>query len=136
MIDTLAIVGATGAVGSIIRQLLQERSFPAQQIKLLASARSAGSKLAFGGAEITVEELQPAAFEGVDLCIGSTPDEVAAEFAPWAVERGATVVDESGYWRMDPTVPLVVPEVNPQAIEQHQGSSPVPIARRPKWSWP
>ncbi len=77
-------------------------------------------------AEVTVELLSPEAFEHVDLAIGSTPDDVAKNFAPWAVERGCTVVDESGYWRMDPTVPLVVPEVNGKAIENHQGiiSSP------------
>lgn len=126
MIDTLAIAGATGAVGGIIRQLLLERNFPAKQVRFLASARSAGTTLVFAGEEIPVEELTPEAFAGVDLCIGSTPDDVAARFAPWAVERGATVVDESGYWRMDPTVPLVVPEVNPEAIAQHKGiiSSP------------
>ncbi|MES1213299.1 MAG: aspartate-semialdehyde dehydrogenase, partial [Singulisphaera sp.] len=113
MFDVVAVVGATGAVGRIIRDLLEERNFPAERIKFLASKRSAGSKITFRGVEHTVEELTPDSFLGVDLAIGSTPDETARDFAPWAVERGTIVVDESGYWRMDPKVPLVVPEVNP-----------------------
>jgi len=119
--ETVAIVGATGAVGTIIRALLEERQFPARRIKFLASGRSAGKRLTFAGEEHVVEELRPEAFEGVDLAIGSTPDEVARDFAPWAVERGAVVVDESGYWRMDPQVPLVIPEVNPEAAARHHG---------------
>jgi len=124
--DTIAIVGATGAVGRLIRQLLEERDFPHQRIKFLASARSAGKTITFKDEDHTVEELTPDSFEGVELAIGSTPDDTAAEFAPWATERGCTVVDESGYWRMNDNVPLVVPEVNPEAIERHQGiiSSP------------
>lgn len=121
MFRSLAVVGATGAVGRIVRSLLEERNFPLDDVRFLASARSVGRKLPFRGREITVQELRPDAFEGVDLVIGSTPDETAAEFAPWAVERGAVVVDESGYWRMDPKVPLVIPEVNPHAAEAHQG---------------
>ena len=78
-------------------------------------------RIRFAGREYTVEELTPSAFDGVDLAIGSTPDEVARDFVPWAVERGCVVVDESGYWRMDPKVPLVIPEVNPEAVEHHQG---------------
>jgi aspartate-semialdehyde dehydrogenase len=119
--DTIAIAGATGAVGTIICQMLAERKFPFKHIKFLASGRSAGKPIQFGGRQYTVEELTPDAFNGVDLVIGSTPDETARDFAPWAVERGAIVVDESGYWRMDPKVPLVVPEVNPDAVDQHQG---------------
>lgn len=119
--DTLAVVGATGAVGTIIRQLLAERKLPVKQYKFLASGRSAGKQIDFNGQKYTVEELRPEAFEGVDLAIGSTPDEVARDFAPWAVQRGCVVVDESGYWRMDPKVPLVVPEVNPEAAFNHQG---------------
>jgi aspartate-semialdehyde dehydrogenase len=119
--ESIAVVGATGAVGHIILQLLQERNFPAQRIKFLASGRSAGSKIKFRGQEHTVEKLEPDAFNGIDLAIGSTPDEVAKEFVPWAVERGCVVVDESGYWRMDPKVPLVIPEVNPDAILNHKG---------------
>lgn len=126
MIETLALVGATGAVGQIVRDLLEQREFPMQRIKFLASARSAGKQVMFKGQSHTVEELCPAAFEGVDLAIGSTPDDVAAEFVPWAVQRGTVVVDESGYWRMKDHVPLVVPEINPEAARNHQGiiSSP------------
>jgi aspartate-semialdehyde dehydrogenase len=121
VIDTLAVVGATGAVGRIILQLLAERDFPARRIKFLASGRSAGSKVTYRGKEHTVELLEPDSFNGVDIAIGSTPDEVAKEFVPWAVERGCVVVDESGYWRMDPNVPLVIPEVNPEAILNNKG---------------
>jgi aspartate-semialdehyde dehydrogenase len=121
VIETVALVGATGAVGSIVRQLLEQRDFPATQFKFLASARSAGQSLSFRGEQQVVQELRPEAFDGVDLVIASTPDDVARDCLPWAVERGATVVDESGAWRMDSNVPLVVPEVNPEAIQQHQG---------------
>ncbi|HTN75643.1 MAG TPA: aspartate-semialdehyde dehydrogenase [Pirellulaceae bacterium] len=126
MFETLAVVGATGAVGSLILRLLEERNFPYKKIKFLASARSAGKTVKFKGQDHPVELLEPDAFIGVDIAIGSTPDEVAAEFCPWAVERGCVVVDESGYFRMDPNVPLVIPEVNPQDIFKHQGiiSSP------------
>ncbi len=121
MFDSIAIVGATGAVGGIIRQLLEERNFPFRKITFLASARSAGSKLKFRGETHTVEELTPESFEGIDLAIGSTPDPIAKDFVPWAVERNCVVVDESGYWRMDPRVPLVIPEVNPEAAFTHTG---------------
>ena len=121
MFESLAVVGATGAVGRLIRRLLEERSFPLRKVKFLASGRSAGTQLTFRGETHTVELTCPEAFDGVDLCIASTPDEVAREFVPWAVERGVVVVDESAAWRMDPKVPLVVPEVNPEAIRSHQG---------------
>ena len=115
MFDSIAIVGATGAVGQLIRTMLEEREFPYEKITFLASARSAGSTIEFKGKKHTVKELKPEAFDGIDLAIGSTPDPVAKDFVPWAVERGCVVVDESGYWRMDPKVPLVIPEVNPDA---------------------
>jgi aspartate-semialdehyde dehydrogenase len=121
VINTLAVVGATGAVGQIVLDEIQQQGLKYQQIKLLASARSAGKKVDFGGRQVAVELLEPKAFDGVDVVIASTPDEVAAEFVPWAVERGAVVVDESAYYRMDPKVPLVIPEVNPQDIDKHQG---------------
>ena len=121
MIDTLAVVGATGAVGRIILNLLVSRDFPARQIKLLASPRSAGRIVEAGGQQFAVEPLTPEAFTNVQIAIGSTPDEVAAEFVPWAVKRGAVVVDESAYFRMQPDVPLVVPEINPDAIATHKG---------------
>jgi aspartate-semialdehyde dehydrogenase len=119
--DSIAVVGATGAVGTIIRQLLESRDFRAKRFKFLASSRSAGKKLTFGGGTYTIEELRPEAFDDVDLAISSTPDEVARDFAPDAVRRGCVVVDESGYWRMDPKVPLIIPEVNPEAVDRHQG---------------
>ena len=121
MIDTLAVVGATGAVGRIIVDMLVARKFPARRIKLLASARSAGTPMRVGEATFDVEVLGPDSFQGVEIAIGSTPDEVAAEFVPWAVERGTVVVDESGFYRMNPEVPLVIPEVNPEAIATHRG---------------
>jgi aspartate-semialdehyde dehydrogenase len=119
--ETVAVVGATGAVGTIIRKMLEERNFPHRNIRFLASKRSVGTSLEFGGEKHAVAELTASAFEDVDLAIASTPDEVAAEFIPWATERGCVVVDESGYWRMNPEVPLVVPEVNPEAIRGHRG---------------
>jgi aspartate-semialdehyde dehydrogenase len=121
MIDTLAVVGATGAVGRIIVELLLERQFPARRLKLLASARSAGRPFEVKGTSLAVEELTPDSFAGVDVAIGSTPDEVAAEFVPWAVERGTVVVDESAFFRMRPDVPLVIPEVNAAALAGHRG---------------
>ena len=114
MFNTVAVVGATGAVGRIILQLLEERNFQARQFKLLASARTAGTKVTFKGQEITIEELTPQSFEGVDLVIASTPDDTAAEYLPYAVKAGCKVIDESGYWRMNPDVALVIPEINPQ----------------------
>ncbi len=121
MFESIAVVGATGAVGRIILQLLQERNFPVEHIKLLASGRSAGSTVTFAGRQHRIEELRPDSFNGVGLAIGSTPDEIAKEFVPWAVERGCVVVDESGYWRMNDDVPLVIPEVNPEAALEHKG---------------
>ncbi|MFO1094398.1 MAG: aspartate-semialdehyde dehydrogenase [Planctomycetaceae bacterium] len=114
MFETVTVVGATGAVGTIMRQLLEQRNFPAKKFRFLASKRSAGSTLNFRGRPVVVEELTKSAFAGSDLVIASTPDDVAAEYLPAAVEAGATVIDESGYWRMKDGVALVIPEVNPQ----------------------
>ena len=119
--DCVAVVGATGAVGTIIRELLEARKFPFKKMKFVASARSAGRKIPFAGREIVVEELKGPVFDGVDLVISSTPDETARDFIPDAVRRGCVVIDESGYWRMDPNVPLVIPEVNPHAVRRHNG---------------
>ncbi|MBA62202.1 MAG: aspartate-semialdehyde dehydrogenase [Planctomycetaceae bacterium] len=121
MYENIALVGATGAVGTIVRQLLEERNFPFKSMKFIASKRSAGTKIMFKGDEYTVVELEPDAFQGVDLIIASTPDEVAAELVPWAKTAGAVVVDESGFHRMLADVPLVVPEVNPEAAKNHKG---------------
>jgi len=119
--ETVAVIGATGAVGSIILELLEKRDFPAKQFRLLASARTAGTKITFKGQEITVEELTPESFEGVDLVIASTPDDTAAEYLPHALKAGCKVIDESGYWRMNPEVALVVPEINPEAAINAKG---------------
>lgn len=114
MFKTVAVVGASGAVGRIILELLEERNFPAETFRFLSSARSAGTELVFQGREYVFEELTKDAFEGVDLVIASTPDDVAGEYLPYAVKAGAKVIDESGYWRMNPDVALVIPEINPQ----------------------
>lgn len=121
MFETVAVIGATGAVGSIILELLEKRDFPAKQFRLLASARTAGTKITLKGQEITVEELTPESFEGVDLVIASTPDDTAAEYLPHALKAGCKVIDESGYWRMNPEVALVVPEINPEAAINAKG---------------
>lgn len=114
MFNTVGVVGATGAVGRIILQLLEQRKFQAQNFRFFASARSAGQKVTFNGKQVTVELLTYDCFKGVDLVIASTPDDTAAEFLPSAVAAGCKVIDESGYWRMKPDVALVVPEINPQ----------------------
>lgn len=121
MFETVAVVGATGAVGRIMRQLLEERNFPGRRFRFLASARSAGSTLTFRGEPHTIEELTRQAFAGVDLVIASTPDDIAAEYLPAAIDAGATVIDESGYWRMKEGVALVIPEVNPQEALRARG---------------
>ena len=121
MFETVAVVGATGAVGTIIRELLEKRSFPAKSYRLLASARSAGQQIELAGQTVTVEELTHDCFEGTDLVIASTPDDTAAEYLPSAVKAGAKVIDESGYWRMKPEVALVVPEINPEAALNAEG---------------
>jgi len=119
--ETVAVIGATGAVGSIILDLLEKRDFPAKQFRLLASARTAGTKITLKGQEITVEELTPTSFEGIDLVIASTPDDTAAEYLPHAIKAGCKVIDESGYWRMNPEVALVVPEINPEDAIKARG---------------
>lgn len=121
MFQQVAVVGATGAVGRIMLQLLAERNLPVRRYKFLASARSAGKPLDFLGTTCTIEELTPQAFAGCDLVIASTPDDVAAKYLPDAVRAGATVIDESGYFRMKPDVALVIPEVNPEAALSAKG---------------
>ncbi len=112
----VAIVGATGAVGDLIRQLLSERNFPVDSIKFLASDRSAGKEVSFRGEKHRVQPIRAEAFDGVDIVLSSTPSSVSREFSPLAARAGATVVDNSSAWRMDPEVPLVVPEVNADAL--------------------
>jgi aspartate-semialdehyde dehydrogenase len=115
---TLAVVGATGAVGTVMLSILSERKDVWGEIRLIASARSAGKKLMCRGEELTVVALSPEAFDGIDVAMFDVPDEVSAEWAPIAAARGAVVVDNSGAFRMDPKVPLVVPEVNPKDIKK------------------
>jgi aspartate-semialdehyde dehydrogenase len=114
---TLAIVGATGAVGATMIDIIDARgTVPWSEIRLVASARSAGKKITVRGEEITVLELAPEVFDGVDIALFDVPDEVSAEWAPIAAARGAVSVDNSGAFRMDPDVPLVVPECNAEAV--------------------
>ncbi len=112
----VAVVGATGMVGRKMLEVLEEREFPVDEIKLLASARSAGERITFRGEEWVVEELVPERFHGVDLALFSAGGGVSKRFAPEAARRGAVVVDNSSAWRMVEGVPLVVPEVNPEAV--------------------
>jgi aspartate-semialdehyde dehydrogenase len=113
---SVAVVGATGAVGVIMRQVLQEHSFPFRSIKFLASERSVGQTLTFKGQSWTVEPIRPEAFAGVDIVLSSTPASVSRESSPMAARAGAIVIDNSSAWRMDPDVPLVVPEVNADSL--------------------
>ena len=113
---TLAVVGATGAVGTVMLDLLSTRQDVWGEIRLIASARSAGKKLMVRGEEVTVQALAPEVFDGVDVAMFDVPDEVSAQWAPIAAARGAVAVDNSGAFRMDADVPLVVPEVNPDQV--------------------
>ena len=115
---SLAVVGATGAVGTVMLDLLSNRPDVWGEIRLIASARSAGKKLNCRGEELTVVALSPEAFDGIDVAMFDVPDEVSAEWAPIAAARGAVCVDNSGAFRMDPEVPLVVPEVNPEEVKR------------------
>ena len=111
-LPTLAVVGATGAVGTVMRGILTERPNVWGEIRLVASARSAGKVLSVRGEDVTVQALTPEVFDGVDVAMFDVPDEVSEEWAPVAVARGAVAIDNSGAFRLDPDVPLVVPEVN------------------------
>ncbi|GAA0839014.1 aspartate-semialdehyde dehydrogenase [Streptosporangium amethystogenes subsp. fukuiense] len=115
---TLALIGATGAVGTVMRDIISGRENVYGDIKLVASARSAGKVLRVRGEDLVVQELTPEVFEGVDIAIFDVPDEVSATWVPIAAERGAVVIDKSGTFRMNPEVPLVVPEVNPEAARE------------------
>jgi len=114
---SLAVVGATGAVGTVMLDILSKRKDVYGEIRLIASARSAGKKLICRGEELTVVALSPEAFEGIDIAMFDVPDEISKEWAPIAASKGAVVVDNSGAFRMDDQVPLVVPEVNPEQIK-------------------
>src|SRR5271154_54374 len=108
----VAVVGATGAVGREMLRVLEQRRFPVKRLVPLASKRSAGTKMPFAGADVAVVELTPASFQGVDIALFSAGASVSREFGPIAASAGAVVIDNSSAWRMDPEVPLVVPEVN------------------------
>jgi aspartate-semialdehyde dehydrogenase len=116
----VAIVGATGAVGQELLTVLQERSFPVAELKLLASARSEGKKITFCGEELTVTEAKPSSFKNVDIAFFAGGP-VSKELVPEAVKEGAVAIDNSSAFRLDPDVPLVVPEVNPDDVEKHRG---------------
>jgi aspartate-semialdehyde dehydrogenase len=117
----IGIVGVTGAVGQELLSLMAKRNFPVSELRPLASARSAGSKINYGGKDWTVQEAKPEAFEGLDFAIFSAGGSVSLALAPEAVKRGVIVIDNSSAFRMYPDVPLVVPEINPEALDNHKG---------------
>ena len=117
----VAVVGATGAVGVELMQCLEQRRFPLSNLRLFASARSAGKTLPFKGKPVTVEELTEDSFRGIDIALFSAGGSQSKRFAPAAVRHGAVVVDNSSAFRMDAGVPLVVPEINPEAVREHKG---------------
>jgi aspartate-semialdehyde dehydrogenase len=118
---TVAVVGATGAVGAEMIEVLEERAFPVERLVPLASSRSAGGTVGFRGMDVPVQELTKESFAGVDIALFSAGSDVSREYALVAVKTGALVIDNSAAWRMEPTVPLVVPEVNPSDAARHQG---------------
>ena len=118
---TVAVVGATGAVGAQMIKMLEESPLPIDKIRYLASARSAGKVLQFKGQDVTIEETTEDAFEGVDIALFSAGGSTSAKYAPYAVKAGAVVVDNTSYFRQNPDVPLVVPEVNAHALDAHNG---------------
>ena len=117
----VAILGATGLVGQEFIKILEQRNFPMASIRLLASDRSAGRKMMVGDQEIEVEEATPESFQGVDIALFSAGAEISRHFSPIAAQEGAVVIDNSAAFRMEKTVPLVVPEVNPEDIKWHKG---------------
>lgn len=135
----VAVVGATGAVGGVMLQVLEERGFPVTELRPLASARSAGSTVDYLGQARTVRELTADAFEGIDIALFSAGGQRSRDFAPAAIEAGAVVIDNSSAFRMDDRVPLVVPEVNEQSIQGHDGlianpncvAAPLVVALKP-----
>lgn len=117
----VAILGASGAVGKEMMKILEERSFPVSELHLLASARSAGKVVQWRGQDIVIEEARDEAFEGIDIVLGAAENDIAERFAPAIVKSGAVFVDNSSAFRLDPDVPLVVPEVNPEDVKKHHG---------------
>lgn len=118
---TVAVLGATGAVGQEMMKILAERNFPVGKLIPLASARSAGKTVTFKGEEVTIQEARDDAFEGVDIVLGAAENDIAKRFAPAIVKTGAVFVDNSSAFRLDENVPLVVPEINPQDVKNHHG---------------
>jgi aspartate-semialdehyde dehydrogenase len=118
---TVAIVGATGAVGEVLLNVLAERRFPVGELRPLASERSAGTTVRFAGRDVPVELARPEAFDGADFVFFAATGTLSKNLAPEAAKRGAVAIDKSSTWRMDPKVPLVVPEVNAEALERHEG---------------
>ena len=118
---TVAVLGATGAVGQEMIKILQERNFPVGKLKPLASARSAGKTLRFKGEDVVIEEARDEAFQGVDIVLGAAGNDIAKKFAPAIVKAGAVFVDNSSAFRLDPNVPLIVPEINPEDAKNHHG---------------
>jgi aspartate-semialdehyde dehydrogenase len=121
IVKNVAVVGASGAVGERIVRLIEERNFPVASIKFLASERSAGKKVTFRGEKFAIDPITREAFEGVDIVLSSTPASVSRQWSPIAAAAGAVVIDNSSAYRMDPDVPLVVPEVNPQDVLWNKG---------------
>jgi aspartate-semialdehyde dehydrogenase len=122
----VAVVGATGAVGQQFLRILAGRRFPLKNLRLLASKRSAGKKITFGESEIEVEETTPKSFRGVDFAFISATDDISRQMATAAQKAGAIAIDDSAVWRMDPDVPLVVPEVNADDVANHKGILAIP----------
>ncbi len=118
---TVAVLGATGAVGQEMIKILQERNFPVGKLIPLASARSAGKTLRFRDEDVTVQEARDEAFQGVDIVLGAAENDIAKRFAPAIVKAGAVFVDNSSAFRLDPNVPLIVPEINPEDVKNHHG---------------
>ena len=118
---TVAVLGATGAVGQEMMKILEERNFPVGKLIPLASARSAGKTLKFKGEDVTIQEACDTAFEGVDIVLGAAENDIAQKFAPAIVKAGAVFVDNSSAFRLDPKVPLIVPEINPEDVSWHNG---------------
>jgi aspartate-semialdehyde dehydrogenase len=122
----IAVVGVTGAVGQTTLKILEQRNFPVRELRAYASARSAGKPVTFAGESVTVQKLDANSFKGIDIALFSAGSEQSREFAPLAVKAGAIVVDKSSAFRMDPDVPLVVPEINGAAAHRHKGIVAVP----------
>src|SRR5262245_58055331 len=118
---TIAVVGATGAAGQTTLRILEERKFPVRELRCFASERSVGKTVTFAGEPVTVRRIEPAAFKGVDIAICAAGTAQSRELAPVIVKAGAIVVDKPNAWRMDPAVPLVVPEINAHAARTHRG---------------